>query len=294
MSDAVAARVLLGDRERASLRCPLHGDRRPSLRVARADDGTVLLRCWAGCPTEDVVTALGFAWSDLYPSGWSPSRQPRRLRLSELPVPVDPATELPEPSSSRWVTRLADKRRWSIDLLDRLGCRAVVYRRRVVRVRFPFVRAGRTVYWHDRLVLDGEPRWLFPSGTCPCPWGADNITRARERGHAYLTEGTSDAVALLHAFPEAAVFGIPGAGAFKRQWAPAFAGLVVWVFADADDAGRRLRQVVATELDDRAEVRQVAVRQPWKDLDDWRRGTGDDFNDQLADALVKATERRTW
>ena len=48
-------------------RCPAHDDRTPSLTINEADDGKVLLRCWAGCETEAVVAALGLTWRDLFP-----------------------------------------------------------------------------------------------------------------------------------------------------------------------------------------------------------------------------------
>ncbi len=48
-------------------RCPAHDDRRPSLSIAKGDDGRVLVRCHAGCTTEAVVSALGMSMRDLMP-----------------------------------------------------------------------------------------------------------------------------------------------------------------------------------------------------------------------------------
>src|SRR5579862_146266 len=56
--------------------CPAHDDTTPSLSVNAKEDGTVLLRCQAGCATADVLTALGLDWSDLFAS--PPERQDRR------------------------------------------------------------------------------------------------------------------------------------------------------------------------------------------------------------------------
>ena len=47
--------------------CPAHKDRTPSLGIREAGDGTVLLRCWAGCETSAVLGALGLEWRDLFP-----------------------------------------------------------------------------------------------------------------------------------------------------------------------------------------------------------------------------------
>ena len=49
-------------------RCPAHDDREPSLSIGEGEDGRVLLHCWAGCETRDIVAALGLNWSDLFPA----------------------------------------------------------------------------------------------------------------------------------------------------------------------------------------------------------------------------------
>ena len=50
-------------------RCPSHDDSTPSLSLTSRDDGTVLLKCHAGCDAAAIVEALGLSWSDLFPSG---------------------------------------------------------------------------------------------------------------------------------------------------------------------------------------------------------------------------------
>lgn len=48
-------------------KCPAHPDRSPSLSVRETDDGTVLVRCFAGCGAADVVAAVGLELRDLFP-----------------------------------------------------------------------------------------------------------------------------------------------------------------------------------------------------------------------------------
>ena len=38
--------------------CPAHDDHHPSLSIEEADDGTVLVRCHAGCDQSSVITTL--------------------------------------------------------------------------------------------------------------------------------------------------------------------------------------------------------------------------------------------
>ena len=47
--------------------CPAHDDKSPSLSVSEADDGRVLIHCFGGCSTADVVAAVGLELCDLFP-----------------------------------------------------------------------------------------------------------------------------------------------------------------------------------------------------------------------------------
>ena len=47
--------------------CPAHQDKNPSLSIKECEDGTVLLKCWAGCSTTDVTAAIGLELKDLFP-----------------------------------------------------------------------------------------------------------------------------------------------------------------------------------------------------------------------------------
>ena len=53
-------------RGRWTAKCPAHPDRNPSLSIAEGRDGRTLMRCWAGCATDDVLKALGLSMRDLY------------------------------------------------------------------------------------------------------------------------------------------------------------------------------------------------------------------------------------
>ena len=49
-----------------SARCPVHDDRRASLSIGVGEDDRVLLNCFAGCKTEDIVATLGLNMADLF------------------------------------------------------------------------------------------------------------------------------------------------------------------------------------------------------------------------------------
>jgi hypothetical protein len=56
--------------------CPAHDDRNPSLSITETSDGTLLLKCWAGCTATEIVTTVGLTLKDLFPN--CVGRHPRR------------------------------------------------------------------------------------------------------------------------------------------------------------------------------------------------------------------------
>lgn len=46
--------------------CSSHEDRSPSLSLRQADDGRILVHCFAGCSTDDVLGAVGLTMDDLF------------------------------------------------------------------------------------------------------------------------------------------------------------------------------------------------------------------------------------
>lgn len=92
--------MLNGVKEKGSgrwiARCPAHEDRSPSLSIKELDDGRILLKCFAGCETESVLSAVGLEFSDLFPErlpgvGYQPTKS-RHFSSAELLEIVDHET----------------------------------------------------------------------------------------------------------------------------------------------------------------------------------------------------------
>ncbi|MBI4612724.1 MAG: hypothetical protein HY720_03860 [Planctomycetes bacterium] len=60
--------------------CPVHKDSKPSLAIARGKDGRALLHCFAGCPVEAIVAALGLQKPDLFADRPAPQNGAGRIR----------------------------------------------------------------------------------------------------------------------------------------------------------------------------------------------------------------------
>lgn len=65
--------------------CPNHPDKHPSLSVRGGDRG-LLIKCWAGCTTSEIVTALGLKLCDLFFDAGVPQsarqRRPAKPRVN--------------------------------------------------------------------------------------------------------------------------------------------------------------------------------------------------------------------
>jgi len=53
-------------RGRWKARCPAHVDRSPSLSIAEGEDGRTLIRCFAGCTVDSILSALQLQRKDLF------------------------------------------------------------------------------------------------------------------------------------------------------------------------------------------------------------------------------------
>lgn len=53
--------------------CPAHEDRNPSLSVSTGREGKALVKCHAGCRTEDVLSELGLTAAELFPEDSRPA-----------------------------------------------------------------------------------------------------------------------------------------------------------------------------------------------------------------------------
>lgn len=57
--------------------CPAHSDKSPSLAITVKDD-KILLRCWSGCSTKEILDALDLTWNDLFFNDLSSEEKKRR------------------------------------------------------------------------------------------------------------------------------------------------------------------------------------------------------------------------
>ena len=228
-------------------RCPCHEDRYRSLKVTEAEDGRVLIKCFGGCTTEDVVQALGLTMADLFPKE---SRQVRRARQRTAKK-----NESRTASEGCTVEAYAAAKQLPTDFL-RSECGLSDFRKSradVVRISYRDLDGGETDVRY-RMALAGADRFRWCKGATPTLYGLDRLRRTRTVGVAILVEGESDChTGWYHEFP---VLGIPGASQWKDAWARHLDGLdPVYVVEEPDQGGQTLgKALAASPLRDRLRV----------------------------------------
>ena len=281
-------------------RCPLaghqSGDRRPSLMV-----DSRRWTCWSGAhepsrgdiidwlkARDTLTTAEAIDRATDLADGTPATRAHSSFPGAPL-TPSAPAHRKPPqtrpltgPAADEALAIFLRNRSWSLPTAVALDLSAVRDNYRLTRVRFPFSPSG--AYGAARLVGEHPraPRWLLDPGPMPGPYRAENLSRP---GTVYLTEGVTDAAALLDVRPAAAVVGIPGTRALKPAWLPMFRGREVIVTGDNDAAGREFARATAEALAPlAASVSVLRVPEQHADLADWRKVAGDRFGAELAAA----------
>ena len=77
--------------DKATALCPCHPDKNASLSLKQADDGAILVYCFAGCATEDVLASIGLKMSDLRngANGSGSNPQPKAAPIPEEARPLE-------------------------------------------------------------------------------------------------------------------------------------------------------------------------------------------------------------
>ena len=326
VAERVGAGKRVGRRELFTCPNPAHEDRHPSFDVDTIaqvwrcrsacnewGDAIDLLVWLDGWSKADAIAYLAERCG-LEPVDGAGHRRGRSLStyLPKTPAPTAPVVHLVEQSTdtARRVDGAAGvqvldeflaSRGWSRETAELVGL-SVVQHRDGYRVRFPFLRDGVAMVWQDRAAqpADHPQKWRAPKGATLYPFGLDCLHRYDGPADTWptcplvgtpavwLCEGPADAVTLLEHFPTISALGLPGVDGWRDEYAAALAGVPVVLVADNDDAGTKLRTVVARSLAGRTSLVQVHVPEAHNDLGDWHQAAGESFAGELMAAVDDA------
>ena len=219
-------------------RCPAHDDRQASLSLGMGDDGRVLIKCHAGCPTDAVVEALGLKMRDLFPAK---SQQGQRRQKARRAKPKEVAAY--------------DYRDESGELLYQV----VRMEPKTFRQRKP---NGNGWTWNN-------------NGVRRVPYHLPELLVST--GQVLVVEGEKDAD-ILHCAGLTATCNSGGAGKWSANLSSHLQGREVVILPDNDQAGQKHAEQVAISLNRIASrIKVVALPGlPDKgDVSDWLANGGD-------------------
>jgi hypothetical protein len=229
--------------------CCGHADRNtPNLRVREAGDGSVLLRCFAGCDQERVLAGLeerGVSPYELFPSSDGRGRGATLASRETGSAERSPEGPPPEELEGCTLEAYAQHKGLPMAFLKNLGLTEIFRGDRKV-VRMPYLgEDGSEVCVRFRVALTGKPKVMTRKGDRQRLYGLWRLGEAREAGCVLVVEGESDAqTAWYHGRP---AVGVPGASAFRDVWAAELEGVArLYVVVEPDAAGEMLWEKLAS------------------------------------------------
>lgn len=222
-------------------RCPLpshglgRGDLNPSLSISEGDDERVLLRCRAGCRTEDVVEAAGLTMADLFPDNGERGRGNTYPSKNASTVQRSGVT----------VEEYAAHKKLPVEhLAEVCGVEQISYKGGPA-VRMPYLdEEGRPVCTRFRVSLEGKTRVVTKKGAKHTLYGRWRLGNTGGGSYVVLVEGESDCHTLwYHEFP---AIGVPGAKSWQSEWSEMLAGVDrVYDVVEPDGGGDALWDLLA-------------------------------------------------
>jgi len=213
-------------------RCPAHDDHSPSLSISATEDGSVRLKCWTGCATVAVVTALGLKMRDLFPRV-DLDRTPRNSKKSRAPSTAKGNAKV-FPSAKAAVACLEKNlgRRTAFWTYTDAGGDPVAV---VVRWDTKDDEGKTCKTFRPVSKIDGGWRIGDPPGPWPL-YRLPDLLRSTGPVHVVEGEKCADALRALGFTVTTSAHGAKSAK--KTDWSP-LAGREVVILPDHDDAGAR-------------------------------------------------------
>jgi hypothetical protein len=235
--------------EKAMCFCPAHDDRNnPSLSL-KTENGKLLLHCFAGCRSEEVVSEIGLEMKHLFAErGGGSTILPNTLaRLhaqkenSHINGQNGRASGNARLEHGCTLKDYSERKKLPIDFLRGLGLRDVTYLEKpAVRIPYPD-EEGQEAAVRFRVSMNGTEKFRWRSGNQPHPYGLRLLDEARAAGFVVLVEGESDCHTLW--FHEIPALGIPGASNWRDGWTAYLEGIEkIYAIIEPDQGGDTLRE----------------------------------------------------
>lgn len=263
-------------------RCPVHEDHVPSLSISVGDDGRVLLYCFTGCDTAEIVDAMGLTMRDLFES---PNGQIRNEGGSSIP---------PKTTATLQPCNLGNYGRAKglpVRFLEQLGITDFHFMGEpVLRIPYRNPDASEAAV-RFRTTLEKtegrDDRFRWRKGDKAILYGLERLEKIRKVGYVVLVEGESDTQTLR--YHGIAALGVPGASNWKAEWAEYLNGIErIYVVKEPDQGGETLVKKLAACEPIRDRLYVVELREH-EDASGLYLDDPESFDDRFKAKLKRAT-----
>jgi len=257
--------------------CPAHDDNEPSLSVAEGEDGRALVKCFAGCETEEVVAALDLEMKDLF------ERRNGHGGGGAYTPPENGSTDQPAT-----LENYAAYVGLPVGFLKDLGLKEYRHLGEPA-VSMPYLdEAGEVLLTRSRVSLAGRPKIKTRKGDKHRLYGLWKLEEAREADYAWLVEGESDSQTLW--YHEEPALGIPGANGWSAEWAADLEGIERLYFVVEDEAGEHCWRKLADTPEIRDRLYRVEL-EGVKDVSELHKRSAGGFKERVGEAREAS---RAW
>lgn len=226
-----------GSKGQYLVRCPVtnHKDNKSSLSIKFTPEGKILLHCHAGCPTPEIVKAIGLEMSDLSCLFSDPSDSDL-LHNKAQPIETTEKTVTQEGNIGYSLTQYCITKKLPEPFLKEFGLSDHLHKglgRKVLRIPYLDLK-GIEQATRYRIAADGHNRFLWRKGTRPFLYGLWRLKNGLLS--IFLVEGESDCHTLWYHGYNA--LGLPGANSWNEgRDAPYFKDIEKIYVVDEGDSG---------------------------------------------------------
>lgn len=208
--------------------CPGHDDHNPSMHVNVGADGRILVKCFTGCSTEDIVAGMGLKMKDLMPENGKTSKGKRNASKAKTKAKAKPMPVAAAPKAPRDYGKFVCEYRY----LREDGATVFKVVRRIMK-------NGKKTFVQMSPDPDRPGEWRF--GVCQhgveyIPYQVPLIRKAAAANKpVVIVEGEKDVNTIVKRLSLAATCNPKGAGKWQAGWGKYFEGVPrILIVADKD------------------------------------------------------------
>lgn len=232
--------------------CPAHPDTENSLKIDR-DNGKILLKCFAGCETPQILAALNLKWTDLFENKHSEvykntgqdgakvrnskkhAKKPGKsgtpgctdFRTGDAPQGAKGAT-----GANLTLEELAAAKKLPTEFLRELGLREVtVQQEKSIKVPY-YDQSSNEIAVRFRTSLAGANRFKWRRGDRVNLYGLWKLEEVKKARYVLFVEGESDCwTCWYHGI---SALGVPGKSTWRGEWAEYIKELTVYLWCEPE------------------------------------------------------------